>query len=34
MQRKNGQFVSLKDRYKQAAANWDHNDGTPPPECV
>lgn len=34
MHRKNGQFVSLKDRYKLAAANWDPIDGTPPPECV
>lgn len=34
MHRKNGQFVSLKDRYKLAAAKWDPNDGTPPPDCV
>ncbi|XP_021776248.1 GATA transcription factor 24-like [Chenopodium quinoa] len=34
MHRKNGQFVSLKDRYNLAAVNWDPNDGTPPPECV
>ncbi|KAL2936741.1 GATA transcription factor 28 [Bienertia sinuspersici] len=34
MQRKNGQFVSLMDRYKIAAGNWDPSDGTPPPECV
>uniref|UniRef100_A0A7C8Z066 GATA-type domain-containing protein n=1 Tax=Opuntia streptacantha TaxID=393608 RepID=A0A7C8Z066_OPUST len=31
---KSGQFVSVTDHYKQAAANWDNNDGMPPPACV
>ncbi|KAL9238494.1 hypothetical protein vseg_012908 [Gypsophila vaccaria] len=34
MDRKNGQFVSVNDRYKPVASNWDPNNGTPPPESV
>ncbi|KAK9690585.1 hypothetical protein RND81_09G139000 [Saponaria officinalis] len=30
MNRKNGQFVSVSDRYKIAASNWDPSNGTPP----
>ncbi|KAJ8452930.1 hypothetical protein Cgig2_014693 [Carnegiea gigantea] len=32
--RKNGQFVSVKDHHQVSPVNWHPNDGAPPLECV